>query len=102
MLVSVTDAEGVMVQARSAAPAKNASSSAAAVEARKLMGTDELNWTSFQSAVSCMLPNKVASDLLEHGRAHYFSPVSKKWRDALRDRERSRRYVYGGKVLGAL
>ena len=64
------------------------------------MGADELNWTSFQDAICCMLPNKVASDLLEHGRAHYFSAGSKKWREALRARERSRRYVYGGKVLG--
>ena len=89
-----------MAQPKLVAPAKNASSNAIAIEARKLMGTDELNWTSFQDAICCMLPKTVAADLLEHGRAHYFSSSSKKWREALRVRERSRRYIYGSKVRG--
>ena len=89
-----------MVQKRVATPAKNASSGAIVIEARKLMSADDLNWTSFQEAICCMLPNKAASDLLGHGRAHYFSAGSKEWREALRARERGRRYVYGGKVLG--
>lgn len=88
-----------MVQARVAAFAQTASSRAVVTEARRSMGADDLNWASFQGAVSCMLPKKVAADLLTHGRSHYFSPDSKKWREALRVRDRSR-LVYGGKLLG--
>ena len=89
-----------MAQASVPAPAQNASSSAVAIEARKVMGADELNWSCFQAAVSCMLPKSVAAELLAHGRTHYFSPHSKMWREALRMRDRSHRHVYGGKMLG--
>ena len=61
-----------MVQKRDAASAKHVSSNAAVMEARIVMGTDELSWAAFQSTVSCSLLSHVASDLLTHGRTHYF------------------------------
>jgi hypothetical protein len=38
-----------------------------------------------------MLPAAAAGELLAHARAHYFSDRARKWRDALRDSERSKR-----------
>ena len=89
-----------MAQASVPAAAQNAFSSAVAIEARKAMGADELNWSRYQAAVSCMLPKNVAAELLAHGRTSYYLPHSKKWREALRMRDRSHRHVYGGKMLG--
>ena len=53
--------------------------------------TDESNWISFEAAIRSMLPAAAAGELLAHARAHYVSDRARKWRDALRDSERSKR-----------
>ena len=79
---------------------KYASQNSRKLDARRPTEADEASWNSYQMVISRMLPKDVASELVAHGREHYFSLGAKKWRESLRARERSRRYVYGGKTLG--
>ena len=55
---------------------------------------DEANWAKFEAAIRDMFPVDEATKLLAHAREHYMAPSTKRWREALRESERSQRLGY--------